>query len=88
MLQRQSRLGRTIVATIHQPSSDIFFLLDKVIVMSKGHFVYFGAPSNTLSYLSSIGFRSPKFINPADYALKVTIRPDLANPVSSKCLDR
>lgn len=52
MLQRQSRLGRTIMATIHQPSSDIFSLLDKVIVMSRGHFVYFGTPSDTIAYLN------------------------------------
>ena len=76
------------MATIHQPSSDIFSLLDKVIVMTRGHFAYYGSPEDTISYLNSIGFRSPKFINPADFAIKVTIRPDLANPTSPKCIER
>ncbi len=62
--------------------------LDKVILMNKGHFVYYGPPDKTLDYMRAIGFRHPKFVNPADYVLKVAIRPDLANPMSGKCIER
>lgn len=88
LLHRQARQGRTIVATIHQPSADIFMNFDKILLMSRGHFTYFGPPDQVMKYMSSIGFRHQKFINPADFIMKVSIRPDLCNPVSSKCLDR
>ena len=50
LLHRQSRQGRTVVASIHQPSSDIFLSLDRVILMNRGHIIYQGAPSRILSY--------------------------------------
>jgi ABC-type multidrug transport system ATPase subunit len=34
--------GRTVVATIHQPSSDIFHLFDDMTVLSEGKMLYQG----------------------------------------------
>ena len=34
--------GRTVVATIHQPSSDIFHMFDNLTVLAEGHIVYQG----------------------------------------------
>jgi len=36
------REGRTIIASIHQPSSEVFALFDDLILLSAGECVYFG----------------------------------------------
>ena len=41
-LRNLARSGRTIVATIHQPSSEVFALFDKVCILTQGNMVYFG----------------------------------------------
>jgi ABC-type multidrug transport system ATPase subunit len=34
--------GKTIVSTIHQPSSEAFFYFDRLIIMADGNVVYQG----------------------------------------------
>ena len=41
-LKKLAAAGRTIVTTIHQPSTDIFFKFDRVMVLSAGHLIYNG----------------------------------------------
>lgn len=40
MLRRQARKGKTIIATIHSPSTDAFCLFDKLVLMTNGYIVY------------------------------------------------
>jgi ABC-type multidrug transport system ATPase subunit len=45
--------GRIIVVNIHQPSSDLFKLFDKIIVLdTEGHPIYFGAPVDAIDYFN------------------------------------
>lgn len=69
-----ARGGRTVVATIHQPSSRLFRMFDKLIVLSDGCPIYSGAANGAINYFASIGY-VPGFnpMNPADFLL------DLAN---------
>ncbi|KAL8144352.1 hypothetical protein V2J09_017384 [Rumex salicifolius] len=62
--------GRTVVTTIHQPSSRLYHMFDKVLVISEGCPIYYGTASSALDYFSSIGFLSnlPN-LNPADVLL-------------------
>ncbi|KAB1217221.1 ABC transporter G family member 9 [Morella rubra] len=69
--------GRTIVMTIHQPSSRLFYVFHKVLLLSEGSPLYFGKGSGALRYFSSIGYSPSVAMNPADYLL------DLANGISS-----
>ncbi|CAL8175052.1 unnamed protein product [Prunus armeniaca] len=67
--------GRTIVTSMHQPSSRVYQMLESVLVLSDGKCLYFGKGSEAMSYFGSLGF-SPAFpMNPADFLL------DLANGV-------
>jgi len=66
-----SRKNRTIISTIHSPRSDIFYMFDKVIFLSRGEVAYFGRASDMVSYFSKIGFQCPIYSNPADFALDI-----------------
>mmetsp|Transcript_4848 Transcript_4848/g.7924 ORF Transcript_4848/g.7924 Transcript_4848/m.7924 type:complete len:723 (+) Transcript_4848:75-2243(+) len=56
----------TILTSIHQPSSKVFYAFDKLILMADGCMVYYGAPDKCLSYLNS-GARGLTYAPPADY---------------------
>ncbi|KAK6907065.1 hypothetical protein I203_101054 [Kwoniella mangroviensis CBS 8507] len=63
--------GRTVIATIHQPRSDIWKLADNVTLLAKGGVVAFnGKRSEAVEYFGSIGHPMPsEFYNPADHLL-------------------
>ncbi|GLJ24522.1 hypothetical protein SUGI_0468540 [Cryptomeria japonica] len=61
--------GRTVVTTIHQPSSRVFHVFDKLILLSEGHLLYFGKASSSIDYFSCLGFNSQIAMNPADFLL-------------------
>ncbi|CAH2064318.1 unnamed protein product [Thlaspi arvense] len=73
MLQSIAKSGKTIVTTIHQPSSRLFHRFDKLVVLSRGSLLYFGNASEAMSYFSSIGCSPLLSMNPAEFLL------DLAN---------
>ncbi|KAF8413924.1 hypothetical protein HHK36_001920 [Tetracentron sinense] len=69
--------GRTVVMTIHQPSSRLFYMFHKVLLLSEGSPVYFGSGGGVMDYFSSIGYAPAVAMNPSDFLL------DLANGISS-----
>ncbi|KAJ6429719.1 hypothetical protein OIU84_021174 [Salix udensis] len=73
-LRGLARGGRTVITTIHQPSSRLYMMFDKVVVLSEGCPIYSGMASRVMEYFESLGY-SPgfNFMNPADFLL------DLAN---------
>ena len=63
--------NRTIVTTIHQPSSRIYQMLDKLLLMGQGHLLFYGDASAATDYFATIGYTMPYGMNPADYFLDV-----------------
>lgn len=68
-----ARGGRTVVMTIHQPSSRLYYLFHKVLLLAEGNTLYFGKGSEAIEYFSSIGYAPAMAMNPSDFLL------DLAN---------
>ncbi|KAL3830292.1 hypothetical protein ACJIZ3_019094 [Penstemon smallii] len=67
--------GKTVVTSVHQPSSRVYQMFDDLLVLSEGRCIYFGKGSEAMEYFERVGF-SPSFaMNPADFLL------DLANGV-------
>jgi len=66
-LKNVARTGRTVAATIHQPSSDIFHLFDDLVLLSEGYVIYHGPAEHMVPYFAKIGFQCPRYTNPADY---------------------
>lgn len=59
--------GRTIVCTIHQPSSDIFHMFDDLTVLADGSMLYQGQANKFVNYFANLGYDCPTYTNPADY---------------------
>lgn len=53
-LKELTTLGHSIAVVIHQPRTDIFKLLDHLLLLSKGKVVYDGPASSVRSYLEMI----------------------------------
>lgn len=54
LLKRQVLKGKMVMCNIHQPSSDIFKLLDKLIIMDQGgKVIYFGNPIDAVVYFKT-----------------------------------
>jgi ABC-type multidrug transport system ATPase subunit len=45
MLKQEAKRGMSILATIHQPSSQLFFEFDRIILLSEGFTIFNGPPS-------------------------------------------
>jgi ABC transport system ATP-binding/permease protein len=59
LLKDQAVQGNIVIINIHQPSSELFKLFDKLLLLDKGgHPVYFGNPLEAVSYLKSIAQRA------------------------------
>ncbi|ETO17369.1 ABC transporter family protein [Reticulomyxa filosa] len=69
ILKGLTREGKQVIATIHQPSSEIWNLLDQLCLLADGHCVYFGPAKNVLEYFKLIGHECPQFTNPADFVV-------------------
>ncbi|KAF3632128.1 putative 10-deacetylbaccatin III 10-O-acetyltransferase-like [Capsicum annuum] len=67
--------GRTIIASIHQPSADVFNLFHSLYILSSGRTVYFGPASAAIEFFGTNGFPCPLHQNPSDHFLK-TINKD------------
>uniref|UniRef100_M1BEC9 ATP-binding cassette transporter n=1 Tax=Solanum tuberosum TaxID=4113 RepID=M1BEC9_SOLTU len=75
IVQLAKQDGRTIVASIHQPSSEVFQLFHNLCLLSSGRIVYFGNISNANEYFALNGFPCPTMRNPSDHYLR-TINKD------------
>ncbi|KAG4175742.1 hypothetical protein ERO13_A11G203700v2 [Gossypium hirsutum] len=67
--------GRTIIASIHQPSSEVFELFHNLCLLSYGKTVYFGPVSMAEMLFATNGFPCPPLRNPSDHYLR-TINKD------------
>ncbi|KAG1342343.1 ABC transporter G family member 11 [Cocos nucifera] len=76
--------GRTIIASIHQPSSEVFELFDNLCLLSSGKTVYFGPASLTNEFFARNGFPCPSLRNPSDHYLR-TINRDFDEEILKGC---
>ena len=79
-LKNLTEEGRTVVATIHQPSSEILRLFDDMILLNHGKIVYQGEVKNLVPYFDNIGYKCPEYTNPSDFIFMNILNPlDLQN---------
>ncbi|KAL2906149.1 ABC transporter G family member 11 [Bienertia sinuspersici] len=65
---------RTVVASIHQPSSEVFELFHNLCLLSTGKLVYFGPTTAANEFFAVNGFPCPSMRNPSDHYLRTINR--------------
>lgn len=67
IINKMAAAGRTIICTIHQPSSEVFHLFQNLLLMADGRVAYFGPLAGAVSYFNKLGLQCPSNYNPADF---------------------
>lgn len=58
---------RTVVCTIHTPSSELYATFDDILLMALGRVVYHGEASAAPAFFASLGHPVPPRINPSEF---------------------
>jgi ABC-type multidrug transport system ATPase subunit len=54
LLKEQTYNGKLVIVNIHQPSSDLYKMFDKIIILDKGGYqVYYGNPTEAIIYFKT-----------------------------------
>lgn len=64
--------GRTVLTTIHQPSSRLYRQLDRIILMADGHMMYSGRGDAAADWFAALGCKLPYGVNVADFILDLS----------------
>jgi ABC-type multidrug transport system ATPase subunit/ABC-type multidrug transport system permease subunit len=70
LLKKQAEKNRTILFTIHQPSSNIFKKFDRLILIIEGNCIYQGDSSKSAGYFDHLGYPCPELTNPPDHFMR------------------
>ncbi|KAI0444666.1 P-loop containing nucleoside triphosphate hydrolase protein [Xylaria telfairii] len=68
-LKDLTRKGRTIITVLHAPRSEIWSLMDNLVLLSRGSLVYSGPTADCIPWFSGLGYELPPFVNPAEFTI-------------------
>jgi ABC-type multidrug transport system ATPase subunit len=68
--------GKTIITILHQPASEIFHLIDHLIVIDKGKICYCDKQPQFINFINNIGYQCPIYTNPADFLFMNILNSD------------
>ncbi|XP_011300537.1 protein white [Fopius arisanus] len=71
VLKALTARGKTIIATLHQPSSELFALFDRILLMAEGRVAFMGTSEQAYAFFKTMGAVCPSNYNPADYFVQV-----------------
>jgi len=71
MLHSLALQNKTVICTIHQPSSQVFSSFDRLLLLAEGRTAYLGDARSAKDFFSSCNFPCPEDFNPADHIVQV-----------------
>ncbi|KAG5327518.1 WHITE protein, partial [Pseudoatta argentina] len=71
ILKALAARGKTIIVTLHQPSSELFALFDKILLMAEGRVAFMGTAAQACTFFKTLGAACPSNHNPADFFVQV-----------------
>nr|WOD55111.1 ABCG transpoter White [Hymenopus coronatus] len=71
VMKNMALKGKTVVATIHQPSSEVFAMFDKVLLMAEGRVAFLGSTEDACKFFKEMGAACPSNYNPADFFIQL-----------------
>ncbi|XP_062537157.1 protein white [Armigeres subalbatus] len=71
VLKGMTLKGKTIILTIHQPSSELYCLFDKILLVAEGRVAFLGSPYQASEFFSQLGIPCPPNYNPADFYVQM-----------------
>ncbi|KAL3270492.1 hypothetical protein HHI36_021033 [Cryptolaemus montrouzieri] len=71
LLKSMAQTGRTVICTLHQPSSEIFLLFDKIGLMAEGRTAFLGSLDEADKFFTKLGAPCPEDYNPADHYIQI-----------------
>jgi ABC-type multidrug transport system ATPase subunit len=69
VLKKVANAGTSVLFTIHQPSSEIFYSFDHLILLNKGLVMYEGPVDQVIDYFAARSNPVPANYNPADWVM-------------------
>jgi len=73
LCKKVASAGTTCMVVIHQPSSNVFSMIDHLILMDHGRIMYHGRADRAIDRFASKGYPMPRNYNPADWLLQVPL---------------
>ncbi|GMF60581.1 unnamed protein product [Phytophthora fragariaefolia] len=61
---------RTVITAIHQPSSEVYALFDRLYLLAEGTTVFEGSACEAIKHFAALGLPCPQFMNPADHFIE------------------
>ena len=71
LLKETASEGKTILMTIHQPSEDIYEMIDSLILMASGNFIYQGPQIQARVHFDNLGFVCHEHTPPPDHFMRI-----------------
>ncbi|KAK3609946.1 hypothetical protein CHS0354_011775 [Potamilus streckersoni] len=63
--------NKIIIFSIHQPSSQMYHMFDKLLLLAQGKVAFVGHRSDALMHLEHVGFKCDVHYNPADFIMGI-----------------
>ncbi|KAG0728523.1 Protein white [Chionoecetes opilio] len=66
-MKRLTGLGKTVIATIHQPSSEVFAMFDRLLLLAEGRVAFLGTVQEAHVFFTRLERPCPSNYNPGDH---------------------